>query len=111
MRERQSSCQPCRRCLPAAAGACLRLPAAADTSPLFALQDAPPQQCLAELQRLLVQYETTLPAAALFRPVLLKAVAGLVVGAADGIASGQQPSAELAVALLSVLELAPHTEG
>ena len=48
-------------------------------------------------------YELTLPAATLLRPLLLRAVAALV--------DEQPPSAQLAVALLSVLELAPHTEG
>lgn len=82
------------------------------------LQAAAPQQCLAALQQVLVEYDFTLPAATLFRPVLLKAVAGLVEGATTAAAtgaSGQEPavfpSPELAVALLSVLELAPHTEG
>lgn len=63
------------------------------------------------MQQLLPQYEWTLPVATLFRPVLLKAVAGLVETAVGSSGSGSGASAELAVALLAVLELAPHTEG
>ena len=42
---------------------------------------------------------------------MLKAAAALVDAAVGGGAGPAQPSAELAVALLTVLELAPHTEG
>ena len=77
------------------------------------------------LQQLLLQHDCTLPAATLFRPVLLKAVAELVEAAVGGGGSGGSapgssspgtthhvtPSPGLAVALVSVLELAPHTEG
>lgn len=88
-------------------------------APLAGLQGsvASPQQYLQALQELLVQYDVTLPAATLFRPVLLKAVAGLVEAAigsrrgGTGRGGAVQPGPELAVALLSVLELAPHTEG
>ncbi len=75
---------------------------------------ATPQQRLAALQHILVQPDCTLAAATLFRPVLLKAVAGLVDAAlrkTETSSSGQQIGPELAVALLAVLELAPHTEG
>jgi hypothetical protein len=82
------------------------------------LQGSPSaQQYLQALQQLLVQYDFTLPATTLFRPVLLKAVAGLVGTALNNgkggcsSATGVRPGPELAVALLSVLELAPHTEG
>ncbi len=63
------------------------------------------------MQQLLPLYECTLPVATLFRPVLLKAAAALVDAAVSGSAAAVQPSAELAVALLTVLELAPQTEG
>lgn len=78
------------------------------------LQAPTPTQHLAALQQLLVQPECTLPAATLFRPVLLKAVAAMVQAAVVGGGSGdgqQGPSPELAVALITVLELAPHVEG
>lgn len=71
-------------------------------------ESATPQQWLRALQQLLVLHDVTLPLATLFRPVLLKLVAGVVDVAAG---SNAQHSAELTVALLSVLELAPHTEG
>lgn len=80
---------------------------------------ATPQQRLAALQQILVQPECTLAAATLFRPVLLKAVAGLVEDAlsdsgkssSNSSGRGHQIGPELAVALVTVLELAPHTEG
>ena len=72
---------------------------------------ASPAQYLAAVQQLLPLYECTLAVATLFRPVLLKAAAALVDAAVGGSAAAVQPSAELAVALLTVLELAPHTEG
>lgn len=72
---------------------------------------ASPAQYLAAVQQLLPLYECTLAVATLFRPVLLKAAAALVDAAVGGSAAAVQPSAELAVALLTILELAPHTEG
>ena len=78
---------------------------------------ATPQQCLQTLQALLVQYDFTLAAATLFRPMLLKAVAGLVelmtgVGQLPSRSLGSvQPGPELAVALITLLEMAPHVEG
>lgn len=92
--------------------------------PLLCCVQAPaPHICLQAVQQLLVQPDLTLPVVTFFRPVLLKAVSGLVeaaVGPGDnrGGSGGPQPgpgtlqgSPELAVALLSVLELAPHSEG
>lgn len=65
------------------------------------------------MQLLLLEYEWTPAVATLFRPVLLRAVAALVEAAVGGSHAGAapQPSPEMAVALLTVLELAPHTEG
>jgi hypothetical protein len=89
---------------------CAHLPLRCDPVALrlSAQESATPQQWLRVLQQLLVLHDVTLPLATLFRPVLLKLVAGVVDAAAG---SNAQHSAELAVALLSVLELAPHTEG
>jgi hypothetical protein len=64
---------------------------------------------LEALQRLLLLPSCTAPAAGLFRPLLLRATTQLVAAAAAG---GQQapPGADLAVALPSLLELAPHLD-
>ncbi|KAL4440107.1 hypothetical protein ABPG75_003108 [Micractinium tetrahymenae] len=96
-----------------------RCPAAAQPCVEKAVgEQATRQQRLAALQQVLVQPECTLAASTLFRPVLLKAVAGLVEGAlssssgaTSSSSAGHQIGPELAVALLAVLELAPHTDG
>lgn len=63
------------------------------------------------MQAALLEYELTLPAATLFRPLLLRAAAGLVDDALTGPPRSPGPSATLAIALVSLLELAPHIEG
>ena len=95
---------------PPARGACGASTLCRPTPGALPAQAPDPTRALQALQQLLVLRDCTLPAATLFRPVLLKAVAGLVE-AALGSQASVQPSPDLAVALLSVLELAPHTEG
>ena len=105
----------CRRLPPPPPPAACRLPPTSFVPLPLLLQSSPtPHQHLQALQQLLVQYDYTLPAASLFRPVLLKAVAALVEAA---VAPAPAPpsstaagSPQLAVALLTVLELAPHTQ-
>ena len=105
-----------RRLPPPPPAAACRLPACPSFVPLpLLLQSSPtPHQHLQALQQLLVQYDYTLPAASLFRPVLLKAVAAMVEAAAATPALAPRSTAafspQLAVALLTVLELAPHTQ-
>ncbi len=78
------------------------------------LQDASAQQCLAAVQRLLLRPDLTLQVATIFRPLLLRAVARLVQEVC-GAAKGQpgpsaSPSAEAALALVAILDLAPQCE-
>lgn len=74
------------------------------------------QQCLAAVQQLLLRPDATLHVATIFRPLLLRVVARLVEGVAgssSGGSSGQtgtMPSPEAAVALVTVMDLAPQCQ-
>lgn len=70
-----------------------------------ALQPAGVQEYLGAAQALLLHPATTLAAGTCYRPFLLKALAPLVDAAVPH--GGEQ----LALALLRLLELAPHIEG
>ena len=79
---------------------------------LCALQGCSPDEQLRAVQTVLVHYGCTKAAVTLFRPVLLRAVAALVEDALSGSSDAiALPSAQLAVVLVTILELAPHTEG
>eukprot|EP00887_Chlorella_sp_A99_P000601 scaffold17.g601.t1 len=78
----------------------------------FPHSEPQPHEGLRALQAALARPDLVLAAVTLFRPVLLRAAAALVDAAlASAPGAPALPGPELAVSLIAVLELAPHTEG